>query len=60
MYVVLHQKRVENLYVILHQSLKKSLCVNADPLEIKKIFDKLVVVKSDTGIDTKMGVDKPK
>lgn len=48
------------MYDIPHQSLKLSLCINADLLEIKKIFDKLVVVKSDTGIDTKMGIDKPK
>lgn len=60
MYVILHQS-LKNSYVCYSKSISEELFVyNADPLEIKKILDKLVVVKSDSGIDTKMGIDKPK
>ncbi|XP_074325366.1 UTP--glucose-1-phosphate uridylyltransferase-like isoform X1 [Apium graveolens] len=47
----------DEIFVRSYESL---LPASDDPLEIKKIFDKLVVVKSDTGIDTKLGIDKPK
>ncbi|KAL1802514.1 UTP--glucose-1-phosphate uridylyltransferase isoform X1 [Daucus carota subsp. sativus] len=42
------------------RSYENLLPASDDPLEIKKILEKLVIVKSDAGIDTKMGFDKPK
>ncbi|KAK1401369.1 UTP--glucose-1-phosphate uridylyltransferase [Heracleum sosnowskyi] len=58
---VLEDRRItcasDEIFVRSYESL---LPASDDPLEIKKIFDKLVVVKTETGIDTKMGIDKPK